>query len=114
MAPDVKTLVRPTLEQADHYSTHVTPAACNQPLQCLAKGQVFLLKAQVSLPGKSVAQSLVRFDLTGYSGIKYKNILEHSLQLMDFHQVNLLQQTATFIQENLNDPVQNMMCVSKS
>lgn len=45
LAPDVKTLVGPSPEQADHYTTLVTLAACNQPVQCLAKGQ--------ALPGRA-------------------------------------------------------------
>lgn len=56
LAPDVKTLMGPSPEQADHYTTLVTPAACNQPLQCLAKGQALPQRAQVSLAGKAGTQ----------------------------------------------------------
>lgn len=56
LAPDVKTLVGPSPEQVVHYTTLVTPAACNQPLQCVAKGQALLQKTQVSLPGKAGTQ----------------------------------------------------------
>lgn len=71
LAPDVKTLVGPSPEQADRYTTPVTPAASNQPLQCLTKGQApprrelrYLFQA------KPAPKSLVRFDLTGHPGIK--------------------------------------------
>lgn len=53
LAPDVKTLVGPSPEQADRYTTPVTPAASNRPLQCLTKGQAPPRRAQVSLPGKA-------------------------------------------------------------
>lgn len=56
LAHDVKTLVGPSPEQADHYTTLVTPAACIHPLQCFAKGQTLLRRALVSFPGKAGTQ----------------------------------------------------------
>lgn len=73
LAPDVKTLVGPSPEQADHYTTLVTPAVCNQPVQCLAKGQVLPRRElRYFFQAKLAPKSLVMFDLSGHSAIKYK------------------------------------------
>lgn len=79
LAPDVKTLVGPSPEQADHYATLVTPAACNQPFQCLAKGQA--LPHRALFQAKLAPKSLVRFDLTGHSDIKRKTPHLHCMLL---------------------------------
>lgn len=59
LAPDVKTLVGASPEQADHYTTLVTLTAFNQPCQCLTKGQALLQRAQASLPAKAGIQVLL-------------------------------------------------------
>ena len=53
LAPVLKTLVGPYLEQADHCSTPLSPTAYNLLLQCLAKGQSPPQRAQAPLQGKA-------------------------------------------------------------
>lgn len=82
LAPDVKTLVGPSPEQADHYTTLVTPAACNQPLQCLSqKVKLFHGELRYLFQAKLAPKSLVTFDLTGHSGIKCRTPHLHCVLL---------------------------------